>query len=493
MLQTTLDHEQGVVCPGCGMLNPAQRSECEKCKTALKPLESFATVYRQELLKSQAELPTKSSEITGGILMLLGMIGKIVMVVVVVLIVRSLGLSLEKTLGPLGMLLGPIGIFAAAVYIVFTPLVGLFRIGRGLFASAHDRVCPYCGQAYQLLNTQHDFICTGCKSLLRIPKNATSDLVKIHCPKCGAEWGTTADRGKATCHSCGVSVEIAGGKIQVIAQDGNCSNCGNPLSIQSYFCTHCGQLVSQPYLNGRYFLPLSRQFTEGVYADDSLGKLPTGMSETAVMANSAVGFLTQAVWLGKLTAACFNNDETTQLSLINQIKFLTRIERGTAYLNLALEIDPRLLAVAQEVLAAYDQLLIIVLKHTINWQSGEFWRAVQFSNSSNYTTDTDKFLMGDESTERRLNRYLESLPQEHNYLLDRLSVAAFASDLPVPQLWPVPLYQFTSQGEYTNKTFQILGWDNLRQNNWLFQQDETPMIPELRMPKLALDLLSNHS
>jgi len=53
---------------------------------------------------------------------------------------------------------------------------------------------------------------------------------------------------------------------------------------------------------------------------------------------------------------------------------------------------------------------------------------------------------------------------------------------PCARLWPIPLYQYSSSGSYSSKSFQVSGWTKTKNENWLFQLEKLEKLPDLRAP-----------
>jgi hypothetical protein len=454
-------------CPVCGQENAAWRSKCEKCDAILKESKQEIASLTDIIIKEQGTLPTRGKLIGEGI-------GNIVTAVVVVAVfigfltfVRLMGVNLGEALGPLGMLIGPIGLVAAIVF----PLIAVWKIGKGIVVANRKLTCLECGMKVNVLSTEKNFLCPHCAALLRPGSGKSADLVKITCPVCAAGWQSAPETDVLECHGCGTKLNITIGKARLLPADSHCPTCSKPIQKSAYACPACGSLLKMPHLENKTYLQSTQQLMSNLYKDPPLEKLPSGFTEAGVWQTSPKGNLIRAAWLGKTIADSLTPQANTNIT--TQVTFLYRLLKGISCLNLALDQDETQAATAQAIFQSYEPLLAAILQNTIDFSNGDFKIVTSFQNPLDYTTDKP------ESTEGRINQFLFTISSEQNLLAKRIATLL---GQPCARLWPIPLYQYSSSGTYSSKSFKVSGWTKTKNENWVFQFEKLEKLPDPRAP-----------
>lgn len=341
---------------------------------------------------------------------------------------------------------------------IFMLMFGCFALMGGYMVVkelvwVRKTACPFCGRGLELPRETTSYICPTCAHLLRFSSDAATQMVQVRCPLCSTEWGTTPDSGRMTCHSCGLPVDMANGRLGAVASDGQCPDCTTPVSVASYFCPHCGKLLARPYLASSPLRPSSFEDSgiSNVGDDEKDAGLPKGLDSNSIRANSACGFLVQAAWLAESNRLDLEKAESSKkpLSFQDHAKFLGRMDQGVSCLSLALELDPRCAPAVNDMLVSYDRLLVSILQRTVTKETGGIMGA--------HLVPVTYY-----GLEPFMKELLLSLPAGRNTCLKQATQSGSASQLAE---WPVPLYEI--EGTYQLKA-SPQGQDTVRVGikNW---------------------------
>jgi len=452
-------------CPSCGQPNADSRSQCEKCGASLKPPADPAN-FAQALLAEQGKLPTRSSEIKAGLGGLLTAILAAGIFIAVLLWLKSSDMLDLKALGPLGILIGPVGIFAALIY----PFVQLFRIGKGLFTANREITCPECGTHFSVLNSEKSFLCPKCATAYRLP-DKENGVIKVTCPDCATVWISTPNAGAAQCHGCGAEMLIKNGTAQFVQQTARCPACGKPTFANAAACKACGALIVSPTLPEKSFLRSTGKFYTAAFNDTDGPKIPAGQNGLTIQRQSGYAALAQAQWQGKAVALELEQGKT--LEFTRSIQMISHLLKGISALNVVLDEDPNYAQAVLETLQKYDVVVRRMLQAAVDPSNGIYLMKTNFQGPSSYTVGQGKF-----SSDPLVNETLLTISTEYNRLAERLE-KQIGTEVP---LWPAPVFKIESSGSYNNVTFAISDWQtNLAQNRLVQIPLDTPL-PVFAMP-----------
>ena len=198
--------------------------------------------------------------------------------------------AFEAALRNIGPLVG-VGGAVLVVIILASPLYQLFLL---LFRPRRSVDCPVCGVTHTIFRCVQSYVCTGCGLILRLSQGDTSALFAVHCPCCGAEWGSEAERTR--CFVCGLTVIVREGAVMPAPPDIRCPRCDAEAQTGSYVCCTCGELLSQP-------APFPGYTERPIYSAAFPAVNDDGMDLISLEAMPASGNMIKAFWFARAGCA----------------------------------------------------------------------------------------------------------------------------------------------------------------------------------------------
>ena len=135
--------------------------------------------------------------------------------------------------------------------------------------SAKVTTCPRCGSEHRIYKSVRKYMCTECRALLLLGKDADMLPRLSPCPYCGLETAVSDDHGRFICPNCGViRVDgVMGGEAAPRA----CPACHQIVPEGAIYCNDCGSILKSDFLSPAYDDPALK------YDEDwKIGKDPAG-------------------------------------------------------------------------------------------------------------------------------------------------------------------------------------------------------------------------
>jgi len=129
--------------------------------------------------------------------------------------------------------------------------------------------CPRCGSEHRLYKSVRKYMCTECRALLLLGRDADIMPCLSPCPYCGLETAVSDDHGRFICPNCGVIREdgVMGGEAAPRA----CPDCRQIVPEGAIYCNDCGGVLKSDFLSPAYGDPALK------YDEDwKIGKDPAG-------------------------------------------------------------------------------------------------------------------------------------------------------------------------------------------------------------------------
>lgn len=214
---------------------------------------------------------------------------------------------------------------------LFTTIVNLMRPTKAV-------VCPKCGVEHQIYKNVEKYMCTNCRSLLLIARDAQTQPRLLACPYCGLQTAVADDYGRFLCPNCGIFRQSDSQTPPSMTSP--CPSCHEPVPENAIYCEACGRILISDFSR-----PMQVEPSLAYDRDWEIGK-------------DAVGHFHFARALLQAT-----RDATSEADSVNKIQAtLSKLEKALISIEESLQ-EPALYANAEalipEVDSTYAHLLVV--------------------------------------------------------------------------------------------------------------------------------------
>lgn len=291
----------------------------------------------------------------------------------IILLCRLAGLRLEEAIRNLGVFMGIAGL-AIMIMTLLSPLLAMYQFALVLFRARRHVVCPFCGRAHSIFQQAASYICTGCGGILRFstpPSGAapnanepgTGPFAAVQCPRCGTEWAS--DAPEIRCCGCGLPLTVQDGTAAPKAPDSRCPNCGAGAHEGSYFCSSCGEIISEPEELGAYS-------PRNLYSTSLAPVRADGMDAISLMALPAGGRIVSAYRAAHRGCATVDALGDKAPDWAQQWQAMAAFTNGLIDLNAVVREEPGTASAALGLRLAIQQRYARLLAGCVDGQTGGF-------------------------------------------------------------------------------------------------------------------------